>query len=225
MTIAWAVVLVVLSKTFTSTTEDHTRKSPTTPQVTMLLRHVGCNEQSKADVVRALASLPWLDTVAITTGEPEPTSGKEEEGHQDPCMAHIVAAVKDVQEADFMQLIKSVSAIGIAPKAIEFGGLAHFTLVAKVSDLSCKSCKRAALDAMTPLKVSVTYYATTNQGEIDPAKITSFKWLEGKSINQSEHTIRARVYSNRTARIDEMIRALEGAGFRPLSVRIVVEKA
>ena len=93
-------------------------------------------------------------------------------------MAHVKATVKDVQQADFIRLINTLHGIGIAPKAIEFGGLARFALLATVSDLSCKSCKRAALGALTPLKVSVTYYATTNQGEIDPAKITFAEILE-----------------------------------------------
>ena len=73
--------------------------------------------------------------------------------------------------------------------------------------------------------MSVTYYATTNQGEIDPARITSFKWLKSKSISQAQRTVTANVRDKRTARVDEMIHALEGAGFRPLSVRIIARQA
>ena len=61
MMIGWAVVLAVLTKAFTPTGEPGTTgKSSPTPQVSMLLRHVGCNEQLKTTVLQALTSLQWL---------------------------------------------------------------------------------------------------------------------------------------------------------------------
>jgi hypothetical protein len=224
MTIAWAVVLVVLAKTFESHVEPLVNPAATSPEISMFVRHIGCSDQQERQVIQALAGLPWLGGATITPDHPWETPEEKEAEPEEPCSAFVTTPVEDVKQADFMQLIKTLYDIGIAPKAIEFGGLADFALMANVSDLSCKSCKRAALEALTPLKVSVTYYATTNQGEIDPSRITSFTWLESKSLNQSAHTITAKVHRNSSARVSEMVRALEGAGFLPLSVRIMITK-
>ena len=223
MMIGWAIVLWIISNTFGGKAEPLVNPSAASPEISMFMRHIGCSEQHKDQVLHALGTLSWLGTAKITHDHPWEAAEKEEEESEalDPCAAYVTAPVKDVQQADFMQLIKALQDIGFTPKAIEFGGLAHFSLLASVSDLSCKSCKRAVLEALTPLQVSVTYYATTNQGEIDPSRLTSFTWLQSKSLNQTANTIKMNVYSNHAARIDEIIRALGGAGLLPLSVRVV----
>ncbi len=229
MMIGWAIVLAVLTKAFTPAEEPGTSGKPsTTPQVRMMLRHVGCNEQLKTTVLQALTSLPWLSTVEFKSMSQKPAAHAEEAKTEEPCTTHLTALVQVVEEADFIQLIETLRAIGIAPKNLTFAGLPRFALVARVADMSCESCPRAAFDALTPLGVSVTYYATTNQGKIDPSRITSLEWLEplkSKSLDKAKHTITVTVRSNRAARVDEMIRALAGAGFFPLSVRIMVTTA
>lgn len=229
MSIVWAIVLGVLTSVLTPAEEQATTSQMETPQVRMLLRHVGCNEQHTTAVVQALTTLPWLSTVEFKSADQKPGAGGEAPTHgeeakrEEPCIAHVTAQVQDVQQADFMQVLQVLRDIGVAPKTFEFGGLPRFALVATVSDLSCQSCPRAAFQALTPLKVSVTYYSTTNSGNIDPARITSFTWLESKSLNKSDHAIIANVRSNRIAQVDEMIRALQGAGLYPLSVRIMTK--
>lgn len=227
MMIAWAVVLWIISSTFRSKDEPLVNPSATSPEISMFMRHIECSEQHKNQVVHALDMLSWLGTAKVTRDHPWETRDKQDEEAEpeDPCAAFVTAPVKDVKQADLMQLIKALQDIGFVPKAIELGGLAHFSLIARVSDLSCKSCKRAVLEALTPLKVSVTYYATTNQGKIDPSRITSFTWLESKSLNPTANTIKMNVYRNHAARVDEMVRALAGAGLLPLSVRIVAQQA
>ncbi|MEE8292180.1 MAG: hypothetical protein V3R80_11915 [Candidatus Tectomicrobia bacterium] len=226
MMIGWAVVLAVLTKSFTPAEEPGTSGKPsTTPQVRMMLRHVGCNEQLKTTVLQALTSLQWLSTVEFKSMPQKPTAHAEEAKTEEPCTTHLTALVQVVEEADFIQLIETLHTIGIAPKNLTLAGLPRFALVARVADMSCESCTRAAFEALTPLGVSVTYYATTNQGKIDPSRITSLGWIGSKSLDREKHTITATVRSNRAARIDEMIRALEGAGLFPLSVRIMVTTA
>jgi hypothetical protein len=227
MMIAWAVVLLILSSTFGSKEEPMVNPAATSPEISMFMRHIGCSEEHKDQVVQALDMLPWLGATQVTRDHPWETPEKQEEASEseDPCAAYVTAPVNDVQQADFMQLIKTLQDIGFAPKAIEFGGLAHFSLIARVSDLSCKSCPRAVLEALTPLQVSVTYYATTNQGKIDPSRITSFTWLESKRLNQAANTINMNVYRNHAARVDEIVSALEGAGLLPLSLRVVAQQA
>ncbi|MEE9150134.1 MAG: hypothetical protein V3U27_22370, partial [Candidatus Tectomicrobia bacterium] len=170
-------------------------------------------------------SLQWLSTVEFKSTPQGPTAHAEEAKTEEPCTTHLTALVQAVQQADFMQLIETLRAIGISPQSLTFGGMPQFALVARVADLSCESCPRAAFNALTPLGVSVTYYATTNQGKINPSRITSLEWIGSKSLDKEKHTITVTVRSNRTARVDDMIRALKGAGLLPLSVRIKVTTA
>lgn len=227
MMIGWAIVLLILSRTFGSKEEPMVNPAATSPEVSMYMRNIGCSEQDKKQVVQALDMLAWLGTVRITSDHPWEAAEKQEEGEEaeEPCAVFVTAPVQDVQQVDFMQLIKTLQDSGFVPKAIEFGGLTHFSLLARVSDLNCKSCKRAVLEALTPLKVSVTYYATTNQGRIDPSRITSFTWLESKRLNPAANTINMNVYRNHAARVDEAVRALAGSGLLPLSLRVVAQQA
>ena len=225
MVIVWAVVLVVLTKWLIPTEAQRIAPFSTTPAVRLVLRHVGCNAPVKAAVVQELTALPWLEEVKVLTKAKSKEEASDKAAYEarsdEPCTAVVTAAVSTWQAADFIQLAVPLQQLGITPKAIEFSGLADFALQATIEHLNCDRCARAAWEALTPLKVSVTYYSTTNQGEIDPAKITSFKWLKSKRLDKAAQTITADVRANSTARVDEMIRALDGAGFRPLSVRIV----
>ena len=88
-------------------------------------------------------------------------------------------------------------------------GIPHFGLKAKLANLNCESCARAALDAMTPRR--------------DPKFGVTFKWLDSKRVNIKEQTITAFVRFNNTIHIDEMTRALTQAGLPPLSLHVVLE--
>jgi len=243
ITVVWAVVLIVVKNALTPTPTEQAQASFQKPQVAMYIRHVGCNEQYK-EVERALNTLPWLGELRVERGQPpEP---KEDTGHvaqplphttatvrpeqpEELCAVRIFAEVQDVPQADFMELSRVLRDIGIVPATMEFGGLPRFALQTQVTDLSCASCEKAAIDALTPLPVSASYYfSTTKHKDVEAGaafKFTTFEWLDQKRLNQAEKTITTSVHPHGTARVQELIRALERGGFLPTSVRIVVDKA
>jgi hypothetical protein len=251
MTIAWAVVLLVIDNALNQPAEQAQSAQPQAqmefpqPQVAMVIRHVGCSDQYK-EVERVLQTLPWLGEIQVKRSEslvqaagtpqaaqplPHTTATMKLEQLEEPCAVRVLAAVQSVEQADFMEIPRTLRDIGVVPTTLAFGGIPRFALQAKVSDLSCDTCVQAAKDALTPLPVSASYYfsASTKQpSETDvlrASKLTTFKWLNNKSVNPQDNTITAHVLQNHTARVGEMIRALEGAGLLPMSIRIVVEKA
>jgi hypothetical protein len=251
MTIVWAVVLLVIDNTFNQPAEQAQPAQPQAqmefprPQVALVVRHVGCSDQYK-EVERALQTLPWLGNIQVQRGEslaqaegvpqkvvpmPEGVEAVRPEQPEELCTVRVLAAVQSIEQADFMEITRTLRDIGIVPTTLAFGGIPRFALQAKVSDLSCDTCVQAAKDAFTPLPVSASYYFSTSNKpptETDVfrvSKLTTFKWLDNKSVNPQDNTVTAHVLQNHTARVGEMIRALEGAGLFPLSIRIVVEKA
>jgi hypothetical protein len=251
MTIAWALILLGIDKALNRPAEEAQSAQPqvqmefSQPQVVMLIRHVGCGEQYK-EVEQALQTLPWLGEIRVqrsasavsaagTAPEAQPlphsTAPMQTEQPQEPCAVRVLAAVQSIEQVDFMEITRTLRELGIVPTALAFGGIPRFALRAEVSDLSCDTCVQAAKDALMPLPVSASYYfsASTRQpSETDVlrvSKLTTFEWLDDRRVNLEENTITAHVLQNHTARVGEMIRALEGAGLLPLSLRIVVDKA
>lgn len=251
MTIAWAVVLLVIDKAFNRPAEQAQSAQPQVqmefphPQVVMVIRHVGCSDQYK-EVERALQTLPWLGEIQVKRGEslaqaegtpdtaqplPHTTVTVRPEQPEELCSVRVLAAVQSVEQADFMEITRTLRDIGIVPTTLAFGGIPRFALQTKVSDLSCDTCVQAAKDALTPLPVSAAYYFSASNKQpsetdvLRASKLTTFEWLGDKSVNPEDNTITAHILQNHTARVGEMIRALEGAGLLPLSIRIVVEKA
>ena len=233
MTVVWGFILFVLRDTLNKPVEQQVQGTFKTPQVSLFIQHVGCNEQYN-EVVRALKTLPWLGEPVVRRGQAlagTPDAPREPVRPAQPeelCAARVLAEVVNVAQADLVQLANTLRDIGIVPALFEFGGLPHFMLRAKVPDLSCPSCGRAAMDALTPLPVSASYYLSTTVekgADIRTTKLTTFRWLETKRVDLIQNTITASVKKNGIVHVGEMLRALEGAGLLPLSIRIVVGEA
>jgi hypothetical protein len=203
MALVWALVLIVYDRLFSKhlfapTAADVAKF--TQPQVTMWMSHVGCS-RGFAEVLQAIKTLPWL-------GEPEVV-----EDPMKPCGRGVMVHVGDVAEADFMELRQTLNRVGVMPAELEFGGIPHFALRAKVSQLmGCLPCVQAAREAMAPKK--------------DPKMGSTFKWLDSVKVGEEEQAITAYVRYGYGADVGELIRTLDQAGFPPSSIRIVVgEKA
>ena len=224
LTLTWMTLLIVLD---TSLRSLQTQKLSvwTTPRISLSLPHLGCNPERQREVVQILSSLPGLEHVTVRAEESLETSHQTVSHTQSkiPCMAHLTAAVQTEPTVDLMQLTRALRALGMPLGKLEFGGLPEFALVINVPDLACQSCQRAAVEALTPLEVSMTYYATTHQGMVNPAKITSFEWLDSTHIDPVNHTITVKVLRHRVARVDELIRAFDGFGLLPLSITVMAD--
>jgi hypothetical protein len=121
--------------------------------------------------------------------------------------------VGDVAKADFVELRNTLRSVGVVPAEVAFGGVPHFALSAKVSQLmNCPPCVQAAREAMSPKK--------------DPKMGSTFMWLDSARVSEEEQTITAYVRYGYGADIRELIWTLDQAGLPPSSIRIMIgEKA
>lgn len=222
MTLMWGAALIwydiAFNQRFFSQTfaEIQTRS---TPQVTLWIQHVGCNGKVEA-VMQALRTMPWLDKPELK-GTQEKT-GTEAKGHaQRPearCDIGVLANVRHVEQADFMAIYNALRPLDVVPTTVEFGGIPHFALQAKVPNLSCDGCDQATVEA---LKRSAANALAPHK---DPKLGETFKWLDSKRAEPKDQTITAFVRFNNGAHINEMVWALTQAGLPPSSIRIALEE-
>lgn len=239
VTLAWAVILLVVRHTVGTAAPEHVQAPFTTPQLRMLMRHVGCSDQDK-EVLRALATLPWLGEAQVERAEPSvPVSGTRPDvapgphtlrpaAPQEPlelCALRVLVKVTSVEQVDFMRVVATLRDVGVVPVTLEFGGPPRFALQARMADLTCAPCAQTAMDALKPFPVSAAYYYSTTKNPVEVSKQVALQWVEGKSIDHAKNTITVSAQPRQIVRVDEMIRALERAGLLPLSIRVVGESA
>lgn len=219
MILLWAAVLIwydiAFNKHFFAPTTERVHQL-SSPQVLMWIPHIGCAQGKADELQRTLQSLPWLKVPTIK--QPSEMAAMDPAMAMKPgselateakCGLGVLAEVQDVAKADFIALRSVMARIGVVPTMLEFGGIPHFALKAKVANLACDSCMEAAMGAFIAQK--------------DPRFGTTFKWLDSRRVNAKEHTITAFVRYNSVAHIEEMLRALEHAGFAPESLQIVLQ--
>lgn len=212
MTILWAAAFIWYDNAFNThmfKPDTYRLLTLSTPQVSLWMPHVGCSGKAE-EVMRALQALPWLVEIkraqTIPGADAEGPAKRPEEAQ---CDIGVLANVQDVERVDFMEIERALRPLNVVPTIFEFGGIPHFGLKARLANLTCESCARAALDALTPRR--------------DPRFGVTFKWLDSKRVNIKEQTITAFVRFNNGAHIDEMLWALIQAGLPPLSLHVVLE--
>ncbi|MGE3536319.1 MAG: hypothetical protein AB7N91_02655 [Candidatus Tectimicrobiota bacterium] len=210
MIVVWAAILIVYDITQRVPAVAGVAGAPTTPQLSMWLQHIGCTEKA-AEVDKELRKIAWLDQPVMKQMQ-EPPSTAMEGGAKPPegvtCDRGVIAPVRNLEAVDFMDVVRALRAHDIVPTTLEFGGVPHFALKAKLANL-CETCGRVAMDALAPRK--------------DAKGALTLKWLDSRRVNPKDQSLTAFVRLNNVAHIDEMIRALEQAGLPPLSIRIVIE--
>jgi hypothetical protein len=245
LTVVWAVVLLVLTNVLTAPPgTEEAEVAFSKPQIVMTLRFIGCTNQDST-VIRTLGTLPWLEPARIerdvlpTHSQREATppgitpaphsaaAGKPEERTAAACTIRVVAGVKDVAQVEFMQVIGALRSIGIAPAVMMFGGVPSFALQVQMTSnsMGCKPCSQTAIEALEPLPVSAAFYYSTTTNPIEISKHSTFEWVDAKLIDEHKNTLVISVRQNRTARVAQLIRALERTGLIPTSIRVVGVKA
>jgi hypothetical protein len=223
MTLLWAAALIWYDIAF----NQHLFRPPmadithfSSPQVNLWIQHVGCTGKAD-DTMQALRALSWLDQVELTGRTGTPGAGTEAHTNRPAavqCDIGVLAHVRQVEQADFMEIYNALRPLDVVPTTVEFGGIPHFALQAKVANLSCEACdeaatevlKRAAANAMAPRK--------------DPKFGETFKWRDSEQVDLKDQTVTAFVRFNNPAHINEMVWALTQAGFPPWSIHIVIEE-
>jgi hypothetical protein len=214
MTLLWAVVLIWYDIAFNQQffRPDVARvQALSLPQVNLWIQHVGCSGKAE-EVMQALQALPWLSKPELkrAQGVPEAdAAGQAKRPEGTHCDVGVLANVSQIERADFVEIDNVLRPLNVVPTTVEFGGIPHFALKARLANLTCEPCARVAMDALTPRK--------------DPKFGVTFKWLDSRRVNIKEQTITAFVRFNNTVHIDEMTRALTQAGLPPLSLHVVLE--
>lgn len=210
MTLLWAAVLMIYDLTFNKHVFQPKPAEIATlsaPQLSMWLPHIGCTGKTD-DMLQVLQSLPWLSKPTLKQLHDNPSSGAVLRPEERQCDVGVLASIRSIEQADFVELYRGLQDRHIIPTTIEFGGIPHFALRATLANL-CDVCTRAAMQAVSPRK--------------DQKGGVTFKWLDSKRVNHKDQSLTAFVRFNNEAHVDEMLRALELAGFPPLALRIVIE--
>lgn len=213
LTLLWAGILITYDKMYNKyfyKPQQAQLSTLTSPQLSVWIQHVGCTGKTE-EVVQVLQKIAWLSKLSVK--RPGEMAGMSAEmgvkrPEEQQCDIGVVANVEDIAQVDFMEIDRALRARNIVPTTLEFGGIPHFGLRVQLANL-CDTCAREAVDALSPRK--------------DAKGTVTFKWLDSRRANPKDQTLTAFVRFHHEAHIEEMIRALDQAGFPPLSMRIVLE--
>ena len=223
MTLLWAAVLIgydnAFNQHFFQPNVAHVQ-AISTPQVNLWIQNVGCSGKVEK-TMQALSALSWLDKPKLKRA-PETTRAGTEVHAKGPaamsCDVGVLANVRDVEQADFMAIYDVLRPLDVVPTTVEFGGIPHFALQAKVANLRCDACDQATMQALRRSAVRALSPRKDPMGE-------TFKWLDSKQVDLKAQRITAFVRFNNGAHVNEMVWALTQAGLPPLSIYVVLEEA
>ncbi|MCB9674399.1 MAG: hypothetical protein H6737_04735 [Alphaproteobacteria bacterium] len=131
------------------------------------------------------------------------------------------AEVPDPKIVDFMDVIRSLEAVGLVPDRIEYEGPGHYTIQARVDGLRDQPSRTDAVEAIGHLISeyrSRGYYRWLNSvGEGEDAKMAG---VSGDSVSDS-----LRFFPSLGARVDimEVVEAVQSIGLAPSSITIGTE--
>ena len=224
MTLLWAAVLIGYDRSFNQHFFQPNMaqvEALPTPQVDLWIPNVKCSGKVEG-TLQALRTLSWLDNpdlkhVPGTSGTI--TAAHEQYLEAKSCDVGVLANVRNVEQADFMAIYDVLRPLEVVPTTVEFGGIPHFALQAKVPNLRCDACDQATMDA---LRRSAVLALSPRK---DPKLGETLKWLDSKQVDLNAQTITAFVRFNNGAHVNEMVWALTQAGFPPSSIQVTIEEA
>ena len=223
MTLLWAAVLIWYDIAFNQHFFQPNLAQVQTfasPQVDLWIPNVGCSGKVEK-MLQALRALSWLDQPTLKRAPGASGTGTAAQAKRPDalsCGVGVLANVRDVKQADFMEIYNALRPLDVMPTTVEFGGMPHFALQAKVANLRCEACDQAAIDALRRAAASAL------SPRKDPKLGETFKWLDSKRVDLKDQTITAFVRFNNAVHVNEMVWALTQAGFPPFSIRVVIEE-
>lgn len=202
MTLAWLAVCVGIDYVFNPhlwarAVPDAGGQVPISLRVHHL-RCAGCAEH----VTATLATVPWLSGARMSVREADGTTARGD------FAGWLDVSPTDVSQVDFVALDRALREGGLTASAVEFGGLRHYRLEARVPHL----CGGRASGDCEVLP------------DIGKRRTVGLDWLDSVTTDPVRETAVFFVrYRQPTDRVDVkgLLSALDGFGVAPTSLRVV----
>ena len=211
MSIAWLGACMGIDFAFNRHLWTATVEVPPTSALSLRINHLCCTGCFD-DVRAALETLPWLKDapMSVRAGNLKTQEEAEMAGPAADYGGWVDIDIKDVSQIDFVAIDRALRDAGMVASQMQFGGVRHFRLEARVRHMCCGMCK----DACERLP------------ELAGIKQTGrLKWLDSvvADLATDRVTVHAR-YLELDERIDaaELLGAMDQVGLPPFSLKVVV---
>ncbi len=211
MSIAWLGACMGIDFTFNRHLWTATVAVPPTVALSLRINHLCCTGCFD-DVKKALQALPWLTETPMSVREGSLKTQAEAElaGPAADYAGWVDIDVKDVSQIDFVAIDRALRDAGLVASQMQFGGVRHFRLEARVRHMCCGMCKDACerLPELAGIK-----------------QAGRLKWLDSvvADLATDKVTVHAR-YLEPDQRIDatELLGAMDQVGLPPFSLKVLV---
>lgn len=181
----------------------------TKPQIVLWMNHMCCSGCLE-DLELALKGLGWIGKVSVNLDKNESGALPDKDGAsglKSGQYGHRVdLEVTNVATIDFVALERAVRDMGLAPERIEFGGVSHYRIEAKLKHVCCQACARAIDEGMQ---------MASNLRAAGP-----FKWLDSAKVSKEHKSITVYPKYDSTVDVTEFLQALTHMGFAPEALRV-----
>lgn len=179
----------------------------TNPTIILKVNHLCCSG-CLDDLRAALQPLSWADKVeldksALTRGA---------DNQREPALndfsnrVRIEVKAEDIARMDFMALDRALRDAGFVAEHIEFSGIPHMRLEARVTHLCCNLCKVAVEEGV---KIAT-----------QPGTGSDFKWIDNVKVDRPQKTVAAYTRYDSIVDVGEFIAALNHLGFAPATLTV-----
>lgn len=177
----------------------------TKPTILLKVNHLCCSG-CLDDLQAALQPLTWVDKVELDKSALTAGSQYEQTFDDFSNSVRIEIKDKDIPRMDFMALDRAMRDAGFVAARIEFSGIPHMRLDARVTHLCCNLCQVSMEKGV--------------KNAIHPRADSTFKWLDTINVDRPQKTVT--VYTNYDAIVDvgEFITALNKLGFAPATLMV-----
>jgi hypothetical protein len=179
----------------------------TNPTIILKVNHLCCSG-CLDDLRAALQPLSWADKVeldksALTRGA---DNQRELALNDFSNRVRIEVKAEDIARIDFMAMDRALRDAGFVAEHIEFSGIPHMRLEARITHLCCNLCKVAVEEGV---KIAT-----------QPGTGSDFKWLDNVKVDRPQKTVAAYTRYNSIVDVGEFIAALNHLGFAPATLTV-----
>jgi|SRR6516225_5196087 len=178
------------------------------PTITLWVNHLCCSG-CLDDLRAALHPLIWADKVELQKDSLTRQVGNQRERPLNDFSnrVQIELRAEDIARVDFVALDRAVRDAGFVAEHIQFGGIPHMRLEARLPHLCCTNMCKLAVEE--DVKIAR-----------QPWVGSDFKWLESISVDRQQKTVKAYTRYGSIVDVGEFIAALNHLGFAPAALTV-----
>jgi hypothetical protein len=175
--------------------------------ITLCVNHLCCSG-CLDDLRAALHPLTWADKVDLQKDSLTRQAVNQRERSLNDFSNRVQIEIKaeDIARVDFVALDRAVRDAGLVAEHIQFGGIPHVRLEARLPHLCCNMCKLAVEE---DLKIARQPWAGSD-----------FKWLDSINVDRQQKTVTAYTRYGSIVDVGEFIAALNHLGFAPAALTV-----